>query len=796
MKEIMTAKLQKIVSVLTNFFDRVKKNVMDEDDGEIMAKWIKKSILYASPIMFSFIISQKEMMMSTYPLGLILMSAARADTLLFFLGTMIFAIFSKRASLVIGALSLIILRIIFSRAFESDNIFSHKGKLREKIRKLSSVFCESETLKLSASAVSVFAMGIFNIIYGGFSIGDLIGTCICVILAPCLCYLFSGYFTAVEKSGYRYESGLIALLATFIFAISDIKPFGISLAVICASFISFSLAKRKNSYSSCLFALVSVLAAEPLVSPSFAISAAIAAFLYKHSKLYAICLGSISFALISYIVGGLDLFASFFPEFILGAIISIPVEESTVNKFLPFARRDILKRNDEESEILSYKEQKARENIKDISESFDELSKAFFELSDKNTRLGIFDTRHICDTVCDRYCRKCSSVELCWEYDYALTLDILNRISAKIYKTGKVDINDLPKEFIRKCPSHQKLIEDIEKENRRVIKSMIKEDKTRAFAVDYAVFSRVLSEALQKNEAEYAPNLKARDELKEAFSKIGFYADSIGVYGSRCKNVYAFRIGKEAIKCKAEDIKAVLCEAFESNMEDPVFEFVEGGINMICKQAPSFNACCSSFSFAAEKCKENGDRVTAFNGKNGYFYALVNDGMGSGRAAAKKSAAASLFLEKMLRAGNTAASGIEMLSALARADGEEGFTTLDLFEFDMISGKASFIKSGAAPSFVKRGSKLFKIRSKTFPIGILEDVDAERTTFDCEDGDKIIILSDGVTEDIEEPVWLCELFSKIDLSSEDAAEKIISEAKAHTLCKDDMTAAVISINKI
>ena len=252
--------------------------------------------------------------------------------------------------------------------------------------------------------------------------------------------------------------------------------------------------------------------------------------------------------------------------------------------------------------------------------------------------------------------------------------------------------------------------------------------------------------------------------------------------------MYAFRIGSGAMKCKAEDIKRAITEGICGKVEDPMFEFSDGGINMICKQAPQFEVKCSSFSVAAEK--ENGDRVTAFEGKNGYFYALVNDGMGSGRAAAKKSAAASVFLEKMLRVGNSAASGIEMLSALARADGEEGFTTLDLFELDRISGRA------AAPSFVKRGSKLFKIRSKTFPLGILEDVDAERTAFDCEDGDRIIILSDGVTEDIEEPLWLCEFLSKVDLTAPDAAEQIIAEAKQHTLCRDDMTAAVIAITKI
>ena len=88
------------------------------------------------------------------------------------------------------------------------------------------------------------------------------------------------------------------------------------------------------------------------------------------------------------------------------------------------------------------------------------------------------------------------------------------------------------------------------------------------------------------------------------------------------------------------------------------------------------------------------------------------------------------------------------------------------------------------------------IRSKTFPLGILEDVDAERTSFDCIDGDRIIMLSDGVTEDNEEPLWLCEFLSETDLTQADAAEKIIREARKHTLGRDDMSAAVITVSKI
>ena len=795
MKEYGAMPKKRFTDALSGVLERTKKWVEEEGSGTYI-QWIRRIAAAVMPVGFSLLLTGAKFPLSTYPLGFALLAAAEGDTLFFFCGTLLFSLLFGEWPVAVGASALLVFRLIFSKVFADDSPLSLKQNVLQKIKSGGKPFGEGETLRLATAALAAFTAGMLRTVFGGFTVGDLIGTCFCVILCPAVCYLYCGYFSAAEKDSLRYKSGVVALLVSFIFALNVVRPLGISFSYVAAAFFSLMIAKSKHPFSAGMFGLLSVLACTPMLSPAYAVAAAIAAMLFAHTKLYAVTLGAISFAAVAYFCGGISLFASAFPEFMLGATLAAPLSADVAEKMLPIFGVGRGEKSSLETEILSYKERKGRESIQDISEAFETLSKTFFDLSDKNMRIGLFDTRQICDRVCDRYCRRCAACTLCWERDYAVTLDTVNKISAKLYKSGKVQKSDLPSEFLSRCHNAEKMLADIARENRRVLRSMLREDKTRAFAVDYAVFSRVLSEALAKNEAEYAPNTAARDAVLAALRKIGFSADSIGVYGKRCKNVYAFRLSQSAMSCKAETVKTALDEALGGRVEDPVFEFADGAINMICRSAPTVRVECSSFSVASGKGEENGDRVTAFDGKNGYFYAMVSDGMGSGRAAAKKSAAACVFLEKMLRAGNSVSAGIEMLSALARADGEEGFTTLDLFEMDTLTARGSFIKSGAAPSFVRRGNKLFKIRSKTFPLGILEDVDAERTTFDCVDGDRIVILSDGVTEETEEPLWLCEFLTEADLSLPDAAEKIIAEAKKHTLCRDDMTAAVITVRKI
>lgn len=752
-------------------------------------KWLVRAVKHGTPILLAALISAAKFPFATYPLGFSLLAAAREDTVHFYIGTLLFALVAGEWPSAVGATTLLLFRFLFSRVLVSDAPLAAKGRLWEKLRTGPRPFGESETLRLATASLAAFTAGMLRVVAGGFTFGDLLGTCLAVVICPAVTYLYSGSLLAAERRGVRYEIGCIALLCSLVFAL-ECLPTGLSLSVAVAAFFAIALARCKAPPYACLFALLLILPAEPLLAPAFGIAAALAASLFPRSRLYAVTVSAVAFAAVSFFAGGLWRFATAFPEFLLGAAVASTIPAASVEAYLPFFGD---KKSVAEHEILGYKEQKSRESISDISEAFAALSKTFFELSDKETRIGLFDTRRICDRVLDRHCRRCALRSLCWERDYAVTLEAVNRVSAQLYKYGKVQKSELPPAFAARCEAADRILEDVGRENRRALRAILKEDKTRAFAVDYAVFARVLSEALEKNEAEYAPDVSARNAVTASLRKIGFSADSIGVYGNRCKKVHAFRLSQSAMRCSADAIRAALTEALGCPMEDPLFEFADGAIHMVCHAAPRISVTASVASLAAGQEEENGDRVISFDGKNGYWYALVSDGMGSGPSAARKSGAATVFLEKMLRAGNSVSAGMDMLSALARADGEEGFTTLDLFEIDCLAARGSFIKSGAAPSFVRRGNKLYKIRSRTFPLGILEDVDAERTTFDLLDGDRVVLLSDGVTEEVEEPLWLCEFLTAADLSAPDAAERILAEAKKHTLGRDDMTAAVVTV---
>ena len=154
----------------------------------------------------------------------------------------------------------------------------------------------------------------------------------------------------------------------------------------------------------------------------------------------------------------------------------------------------------------------------------------------------------------------------------------------------------------------------------------------------------------------------------------------------------------------------------------------------------------------------SGDTVNLFSNKKDYFYALISDGMGAGREAALTSGLCSVFMERMLRAGNRAVTSLRMLNNMIRSRGadstRECSSTVDLLELDLMTAQACFIKSGAAPSFVVRGQVVHRLQAGSAPIGIIGTLDAERHDFGLRVGDTVVMVSDGILHNDPECEWL------------------------------------------
>mgnify|MGYP004720876785 FL=1 len=200
--------------------------------------------------------------------------------------------------------------------------------------------------------------------------------------------------------------------------------------------------------------------------------------------------------------------------------------------------------------------------------------------------------------------------------------------------------------------------------------------------------------------------------------------------------------------------------------------------------------------------KVSGDNYSFFEMKPGNQTAILSDGMGSGEKACQDSTLVVELMQKFLEAGFPAETAISMInSALVCREESANMSTLDLCSIDLYGGECRFIKVGSACSYIKRGQLVERISSGNLPMGIFQKPDVDMVCRELEDGDYVILFSDGVTDALSQGMGeeiLPEVIGSCQLSNPGEIAGSLLNFCIHQ-CKgrirDDMTILVIGIWK-
>jgi stage II sporulation protein E len=113
-----------------------------------------------------------------------------------------------------------------------------------------------------------------------------------------------------------------------------------------------------------------------------------------------------------------------------------------------------------------------------------------------------------------------------------------------------------------------------------------------------------------------------------------------------------------------------------------------------------------------------------------------------------------------------------------------------------------FVKIGAAPTYLRRESKVDIIRSASLPAGILPGIDAELARRNVGSGDMIIMVTDGIIdsmagEEAGDRQLMKHIQSIESLNPQEVADSILTEASRCCGDKpcDDLTVLVAKVWK-
>ncbi len=413
------------------------------------------------------------------------------------------------------------------------------------------------------------------------------------------------------------------------------------------------------------------------------------------------------------------------------------------------------------------------------------------------------DISKIFDRAADQVCSRCKKKNECWNSSYMDTLAVFNDVTPAIKSRGLVLKSDIAPHFTEKCSRTDELVGAINGElrgqmYRRRFRQKLQENRSAAYS-QYFDLSEVLADVSEELMNSYGPDVLSRRRLLRFLAAADVEADA-AVFRDRSGRLHivleSARLGQ---LLRDKNYLDRLSAAVGVRLCRPVSEDRCGEGRIVLLEAEPM---CASVGIASMKKKgENvsGDRGTYFKTDQGRLCIILSDGMGSGENAAKESVAAVRILERFLKAGVDPAVAMKMLNSmmLLKNTEEWGFVTVDLMCIDLFTGETCFYKYGAAPSYVRTGRTVRRVRSENLAAGLAsgEEGMPDMVKMRLKPGCLALVASDGVIAETND-AWMRELLAQFE--GNDAkllARKALQTAYSRYGAGDDMTVLAVRIEK-
>ena len=675
----------------------------------------------------------------------------------------------------------------------------------------STAFRSTETLRKSwfapvCAASAMMCVAFTGVIDAGFTLRSMAVFAADTALAGGGAYFFktalspwSGRLEFDRGAELTHTISVLVLLAALLMAVGRIKVFGfVSPGRAAAIAAVMLLAFKGGSGAGCCFGVVLGLAMDasagttPFFCMAYSVSGLAAGTVAKHGRLpFALVFIVSAAACAAAGRGGAGVPAILYEVF-LASMLFIALPRQTVNRVGAMLPRQGGGNGAERARIST------RRRV-------DMTSLAFSDLCE-TVRPGASDdpagedAATVFDRAAEQVCRGCESMHVCWAQRYGSTQNVMNDLTPKMLRTGRIEETDFPTFFSRECPHITALTAAINCEMRallyrRQFRTRIRDNRSVAFH-QYSDIASILSDlSLELRRDSALPEQEAR--LSQYLSSQGYHADT-AVYTDRRGRLRAEISGGDTARLMRdrehlEKLSAVLKKRLCTRPS-------ACGHDVLClMEAEPLAASVGISSIARKGRAPSGDRGAYFKTDDGVLHILLTDGMGSGEEAAKQSADAVRILERFLRSGVSPETSVRILNDLLLLKNEDDTVcaSVDLVTIDLFTGETDLFKYGAAPSYLRQGQKIRRIRGESLAAGLgLPPNDApDHVHLTLQPGACAVIVSDGVTCGADDG-WLTELMAQ--RSGEPPRElsrSIIRSAAEKFGDEDDMSVYVVAVTK-
>lgn len=407
------------------------------------------------------------------------------------------------------------------------------------------------------------------------------------------------------------------------------------------------------------------------------------------------------------------------------------------------------------------------------------------------------DAARIFDRAADKVCVNCRQRERCWQKDYQTTRAALSDALPAMLDRGAGRTEDFPAWFAGNCVKFEAFLGAANQEltallHRRRYDSRVRESRA-AVCAQYGQLAEVLDRTAAELGREIVPDVRRQRLVKQRLTALGLegrctvWQDEYGHLRLEVEGPGTEKLAQPGEVTRLSTLMGCPLRAEEGSR----------GRALLTQREPlSAVAGVAAADRAGQAV--SGDVGAWFKDPKGRLNVILCDGMGSGPAAREDSDCALRLLEKFLKAGLEAEEALKTVGEALALRGEDrgGFTTVDLLQVDLYSGRTAVYKLGAAPTYLRRGGQVERLEGSALPAGLSFGTacapDVFSLTLDA--GDCVAVVSDGVATGKDDG-WLRQLLSEFDgLSPQELAGRILRESDRRMGSGDDRTVMVLKLD--
>jgi stage II sporulation protein E len=415
------------------------------------------------------------------------------------------------------------------------------------------------------------------------------------------------------------------------------------------------------------------------------------------------------------------------------------------------------------------------------------------------------------ENLADRVCGSCNMNAMCWRRENFYTYNAFGELIQNFQENN----NKIPYEIERKCVKRTVLFKNTEEiVNNFMINEMYRKRLSEGRELLASQFNNMavsVSEIIEDFNANIKVDIDAENNIRRILDKSNIkYKDIFCIINKNGRVVVKLKMaacGGRQICVKS--LLPYINEALHRNMcivdDGCNIDIVDNSCTVTYEEAPKYHIGSYARRLCKDEEKYSGDSFSFSKLCDGTYMTILSDGMGSGPQAEQESNAAVELIEKFAHTGFNKITAINTVNSIMtlKFSADEKFSTVDLSSIDLYTGETEFMKVGAVASFIKSGSKVEVIKSKTLPMGVLDKVDIDITNKKVKNGDIVVMLTDGALDYNKESAgkvdWIVDFLEDTSCNSPKELVDIIIE-KAMELSggkiKDDITVVVSKVYEL